>query len=94
MTYQQGYTAGIKKAKADSKKEIEALRRQITELKVQNASYKCGHKRKVFNNSLSLVLQHCRNWTIDGKEIKDAAGYCVLARIFTKESIAAIDDLR
>ncbi len=73
--YQKGYVAGRKKADKD-RKELKALRLALDE-----------QKERVYMKCLELVVRECGGWAIDSKEIKNAQGYCSLAKIFADTSI-------
>jgi hypothetical protein len=72
--YQKGYAAGRKKTVADM-----AL---ITSMPSKD--------ERVYLACLAVVLEHCKGWTIGDKPIKDAEGYCTLARVFADNSIGKI----
>lgn len=79
--YSRGYAAGRKYAE----KQIQEMRREIAKLsssrlnKVEESYFRC----------LEIVLRECKGWSIGGKKIDSADGYCKLAKIFRDESIEA-----
>jgi hypothetical protein len=80
--YQRGYVAGRKKTEADIQTEKEAHDRLN--------SIKALQRERVYLACLNMALQHCSNWSIGGEKIKDAAGYCKLAKVFAENSITNI----
>jgi len=78
--YQKGYARGKKSADKALLDEVRDLRHQVAELQ--------GAKReRVYLSCLDTVLRNCKNWTIGDEKIKDAKGYCTLAKVFTDNSI-------
>jgi len=84
--YQKGYAAGRRYVDA----EMMDLRRQVRNLERVAVEKR---EERVYFAALNTVLQHCRNWSFDGKEIKTGEDFHKLAKIFTKYSIANIEEL-
>lgn len=78
--YQKGYARGKKSADAALLDEVRDLRRQVAELHD-------AKRERVYLSCLDSVLRNCSGWGIGGEPIKDAKGYCTLAKIFTDNSI-------
>ena len=81
--YSRGYQAGIKK----NAKDLESVQSDLRQLKLSAES----KNERVYMKSLELALKHCGGWGIGGKPIKNAQGYCQLAKIFADNSIAEMD---
>ncbi len=77
--YQKGYVAGRKKTEADLILQKEIAEKEQTNVQMKN--------ERVYLSCLALALEHCHGWSIGGKEIKDAEGYCTLAKVFAEYSI-------
>jgi hypothetical protein len=81
--YSKGYAAGIRKnAKA------------FTELKNTIAQLRNERKERAYFASLDVVTRNCTQWSIGGEKVKDAEGYCTLAKIFTEHSIKILDTMK
>lgn len=48
-------------------------------------------RERVYMQCLETVLKHCSGWSIAGKQIDNAEGYCTLARIFADHAITNIE---
>ena len=84
--YAKGYQAGRKYVEKDTlelRREVERLKRTAHETR----------QERIYFNALNTVLQHCRNWSLDGKEITTGEGYNKLAKIFAQHAITSIDEL-
>ena len=78
--YSKGYSAGVKKGAADKQAEIDLLKAKIDE-----------RAERVYIRCLEMALKHCREWSIGGKRIDNAEGYCKLAKVFADESISVLE---
>lgn len=78
--YQRGYARGKKSADKALLDEVRELRRQVSAL--QDAK-----RERVYLSCLDTVLRNCKGWKIGFEPIKDAKGYCTLAKVFTDNSI-------
>ena len=87
--YQKGYAAGKRRAaseKADLIRTIDGLKKALV-------IGKESQRERVFMRALEMVVANCNGWSIGGKEIANANGYCQLADVFTKHSIEQINRL-
>lgn len=50
-------------------------------------------KERVFLACLEMALKHCSGWQIAGEPIRNAEGYCKLARVFAENGISEIERL-
>lgn len=80
--YQKGYARGKKSADDKLLAEVRALRHRVAELEQ-------SQKEHFYLSCLDIVLRNCSGWSIAGEKIKDAAGYCRLAKVFTRHAIEA-----
>lgn len=83
--YQKGYAAGSER--------VQQLKSRVAELEYLEESARkavLDQKERVYMAALTLVLEHCRGWSVAGKAITDAKGYCDLADIFCTHSIEFI----
>jgi len=83
--YQKGYAAGRGKASKD-KVELERLSETVQRLRhVENE-----RRDRIYLSCLEMVVVHCDGWSLGGKKINDAKGYCKLAKIFMDNSISVL----
>ena len=75
--YQKGYAAGNKNKKNE---ELDRFHKDNLD-----------RYERVYLNCLELSLVNCNGWTIKGEKIKDAKGYCDIAKVFADNSISHIN---
>jgi hypothetical protein len=81
--YSRGYRAGRKK----NEKDVTRLQDELRTLKVKADE----RQERIYMQSLELALKYCSNWQIGGKPIKNAQGYCQMAKVFADNAITCMD---
>jgi hypothetical protein len=73
--YQRGYAAGRRR-----------LDHEVRAIDLTNA-----RRERVYLKALELALEHCDGWSINGKKIDNAEGYCTLAKFFADNLISKMN---
>jgi len=73
----------------DMRNSKESMLGRINQLEY-DLSMKQTKEERIYLHCLSMVLDKCTEWEINGKKIKNAEGYCKLAKIFARNSIEVI----
>ena len=82
--YSRGYNAGRNKHAKDLRVAQEELR--LLKLNIEDRN------ERIYMKCLKLALEHCSGWTVGGERIKNAQGYCQMAKIFADNSISEMDN--
>ena len=86
--YSKGYAAGQRRLKAEKQEAHDAGRQAgIKEGGWKPIPVHIQRHDAMMSQSLNMVLEHCRNWSIGDKKIRDAEGYVTLAKVFVGEQI-------